>query len=79
MTNEEIAEIESMLELEFLRQKWAKRVRARYDAHYARLDALGTAKPLTRLVAHIKAGDCVGHFTKPFALEDVQTGARTRL
>jgi hypothetical protein len=46
----------------------------------ARLDRHGTEKPKTRLLAHAGRGDCVGPgTTPPFALEDVETGARTPL
>ena len=46
----------------------------------ARLDREGSARPLTRLVAHVRVGDCVGPGnTTPFALEDIETRERIRL
>lgn len=46
----------------------------------ARLDADRTARPLTRLVAHVRAGDCIGPGSgTPFALETVATGERISL
>ena len=46
----------------------------------ARLDAEGTAKPLTRIIAHVTAGDCIGPAnTIPDHIEDVATGERIPL
>ena len=46
----------------------------------AHLDADKTAKPLTRLIGHARAGDCVGPGTvSADALEDTVTGERRSL
>ncbi|HEY8096882.1 MAG TPA: hypothetical protein VIE65_12440 [Methylobacter sp.] len=60
-----------------LPEDWMER---RYSRSMARLDADKSAKPLTRLVAHVNPGDCVGPgITKADAIEDIQTGKRTPL
>ncbi len=46
----------------------------------ARLDSDGTAKPLTRLIGHVREGGRVGPgVTVADAIEDVETGERTPL
>jgi len=45
----------------------------------ARLDADRTAKPKTRLIAHVREGDCVRGTLAPDAHEDLETGVRTEL
>ena len=44
----------------------------------ARLDADGAARPLTRLLGRVRAGDCVGS-VRADAIEDVATGNRVAL
>jgi len=44
----------------------------------ARLDADGTARPLTRLLGHVRAGDCVGS-VRADTIEVVATGNRVAL
>ena len=60
----------------FKAKREAKRAAASGVAR-ARLDADGTAAPLTRLVAHVRTGDCIGSFVSADAVEDIATGDRT--
>ena len=78
MTDDDEMDFEISLELESLRRMWELRARRRRMA--ARLDPKGTEKPRTRLISHVRAGDCVGPSNAhPFAIEDTRTGERTRL
>jgi len=54
----------------------------RFDVEHFHVACIPAApkRPRTRLIAHVRAGDCVGPgITRPEALENVETGERIPL
>jgi len=62
-------------------KRLAQEAYAKSGAVPAREDTDKTAKPLTRLVGHVQAGQCVGPTTRTedLYLEDAKTGDRYRV